>query len=140
MNPAYAVATAIIVGMSIVIGVLWHKIRVARHRNLDLVILAERWAKNSSGWQEEYARLIGKFDHLNNNISKAAEAEAKRIIAGWEPDPELVDSDFKKAEFMANNRELKASGRKTMPREDQEGEPAIVRKVVPRHRANKNLQ
>lgn len=138
MNPTiYTLLTLAPIVIVILVGEI---IRLRKSRlevlkkNLDLIIGIENFSKNAYEWRRKYARLYEKYQALNEGISRAAQAEAKRILGEWEPDPAIVEADFAKAEFMANNREMRDAGRKTKPRDDQEGEPAIVRKVLPRKR------
>ena len=83
------------------------------------------------------SRKEDELEDIHKRIAKVANAEANRIISEWMPTKEIAEFDFRRAEQMANDRYLHDSGRKTMPRDDQSGEPAIVRKVIGRKRGSR---
>lgn len=128
---------AIIFGVAFAISiVVWLWMDAKHDKEMEKLKIRERyWHSRYFKMQHErnLARISANqkqdlYDELINRIRLAAQAEAKRIMSEWEPSAKLTEAEFRKAEFMANQREMRDAGRRSMPREDQDGMPAVVRK------------
>ena len=88
------------------------------------------WRKLASDLEQQVFELTETFEA---RLERQTEERVFKKIRSWEPDLPSIQEDFKRAEamadYMAKKRQMLDAGRFNPPREDQQGEPAVVRRI-----------
>ncbi|AWY06157.1 hypothetical protein PBI_SUZY_52 [Gordonia phage Suzy] len=86
--------------------------------------------------QADSAVAQQKLFDLRRDIDKVVEKKFRERLAEWNPDQDDIEADFRKAEYMAEKREMLDAGR-LHPPVVKDGEPARISRVSFRHPKSK---
>ncbi|AOE44865.1 hypothetical protein BI084_gp53 [Gordonia phage Terapin] len=86
--------------------------------------------------QADRAVAQQKLFDLRRDIDKVVEKKFRERLAEWNPDQDDIEADFRKAEYMAEKREMLDAGR-LHPPVVKDGEPARISRVSFSHPKSK---
>ena len=99
------------------------------------------WQMGSKKWKNNWKKAVElirqkqlEHDAWLSTFDKKVEDRAREMHAEWMPEPSFGDDAWRKAEWMANERERRAANRPYAVRDDQTGEPAKVFRATLRGR------
>lgn len=88
--------------------------------------LREDIYRQSQEYEDSYSALLAEKRQLENNIDAEVERRLEIKVREWFPDSDDIKADWDKAEQMAEKRKMIEAKRFSVPRKDQDGEPAKV--------------